>query len=158
MSEVRSSKSEVISSSNRLLKNSTIVIANVNGNVVWNYNRGGQIVRALRYAPDYPGLKNLPTAVAEEKSELPENFALMQNYPNPFNPSTKITYRLPISSEVKLTVFDVHGREVTTLLQAKQPAGTHEAVFDASGLSNGIYYYKLTAGNFSATKEMLLIK
>lgn len=146
---------------NTLIAESTsgyLLETTASGNVVWNYNRGGEIVRALRYAPDYPGLKNLSTSVAQEKGELPKEFALSQNYPNPFNPSTKITYRLPASSEVRLVVYDMRGSEVTTLLHAKQPAGTHEAVFDASGLSSGIYYYKLTAGNFTATKEMLLIK
>lgn len=88
----------------------------------------------------------------------PEGFALLQNYPNPFNPATTITYRLPVSSEVKLSVFDTLGREVAKLVEGKQPAGTHEVNFEASALHSGFYYYRLSAEGFVATREMLLIR
>ncbi len=88
----------------------------------------------------------------------PDQFALQQNYPNPFNPLTTIGYHLPASSEVKLIVYDVFGREVTTLVAAKQSAGTYNVKFDASKLDSGFYLYTLRAGSFVATKEMLFMK
>ncbi len=100
---------------------------------------------------------NLPTGVDDSQIE-PDGFSLQQNYPNPFNPSTTITYNLPIGSAVKLVVYDVFGREVATLVEAKQSAGTHEVAFDASKLGSGFYLYTLRAESFVATKEMLLIK
>jgi protocatechuate 3,4-dioxygenase beta subunit len=98
------------------------------------------------------------TGVKDEDSETPERFSLRQNYPNPFNPSTTISYHLPVSSHVKLTVYDVFGREVAILVDGKQSAGTHEVKLDASKLSSDYYLYQLRAGSFVATKEMLLIK
>ncbi len=99
----------------------------------------------------------VPTGV-DEPHVGPEGFVLLQNYPNPFNPSTTIAYRLPVSSEVKLAVYDTLGREVATLVESKQAAGTYEVKLDAHALQSGFYYYKLSAGSFVATKEMLLIK
>jgi protocatechuate 3,4-dioxygenase beta subunit len=100
---------------------------------------------------------NLPTGV-EDSNAQPDGFTLYQNYPNPFNPVTTIKYHLPLGSEVKLVVYDVFGREVATLMDGKQSAGTHEVKFDAGKLSSDFYLYQLRAGSFVATKEMLLIK
>lgn len=98
-------------------------------------------------------------ATGVEDSQIePDGFSLQQNYPNPFNPSTTITYNLPIGGEVKLVVYDVFGREVATLVEVKQSAGTHKVDFDASKLTSGFYLCTLRAGSFVATKEMLLIK
>lgn len=85
-------------------------------------------------------------------------FTLEQNYPNPFNPSTTIRYSLPSAGEIKLTVFDVFGSEVETLVNQRQPAGNYSIDFDASHFSSGIYFYKLSAGNLSQTKKLILIK
>ena len=97
-------------------------------------------------------------------SEIPESFALHQNFPNPFNPVTKINYELPasrgerVTNYVSLTVFDILGNEIKSLVNAKQTAGSYEVDFDGKGLSSGIYFYKLSAGSFSETKMMTLIK
>lgn len=88
----------------------------------------------------------------------PEGFLLEQNYPNPFNPSTKIKYHLPFTEDVKLTVFDVFGRDVATLVDKKQSAGIYEVEFNAGKISSGFYFYKLSAGNNFKVKEMLLLK
>jgi len=99
------------------------------------------------------------TKVDEKDSAPPDNFGLEQNYPNPFNPTTKIRYHLPGKRFVALKVFDVRGHEVATLVNALQPAGTKEIIFDASlHLAGGIYFYRLTVGNFSASKKMLLVE
>lgn len=87
-----------------------------------------------------------------------EHIALNQNYPNPFNPSTKIRYDLPKNGFVKLIVFDALGREIETLVNEKQTAGTYEVTFNASQYPSGVYFYRLTTDNFSGTKKMLLIK
>lgn len=91
-------------------------------------------------------------------SNRPESVELMQNYPNPFNPATIIRYRLSESSSVTLKVFDLTGREVTTIAQGVRSAGEHRMNFDASNLSSGMYIYSLQAGDRLLTRKMTLIK
>lgn len=98
-----------------------------------------------------------PTGV-EEGSALPEKFALDQNYPNPFNPSTTIRYALPAQAQVTLTVYDALGRSVAELVNGEQAAGEHQVRFDASRLASGVYYYRLQAGSWSATRKLMLVK
>ncbi len=98
------------------------------------------------------------TAVKSEDKQFIKNYALMQNYPNPFNPATKIKYSIPKSGFVSLKVYDVLGREVATLANEQKSAGNYEVNFDASKLSSGIYYYRISAGNYIATKKMILMK
>ncbi len=100
---------------------------------------------------------NAPTGV-NDPIDQPDGYLLKQNYPNPFNPTTTISYHLANASDVKLIIYDVFGREILTLVDAKQPAGTYEVLFDGSTLSSGFYYYKLIAGNVIEAKEMLLVK
>lgn len=83
---------------------------------------------------------------------------LLQNYPNPFNPETNINYDLGTAAEVSLKVFDVLGREVASLVNAKQAAGNYRVRFNAAGLSSGVYFYKLVTGSFAETKKMTIIK
>jgi len=86
------------------------------------------------------------------------SFNLEQNYPNPFNPSTTITYSLANEEHVSLKVYDIMGREVTELVNEDQAAGTYSLDFDASLLASGMYFYKISAGNFVSTKKMVLLK
>ncbi len=79
-----------------------------------------------------------------------------QNYPNPFNPKTIINYQLRITNLVKLTVYDVLGHEVSTLVNEKQSPGTYQVEFDGSGLSSGVYFYKLVTEGFTDVKRMML--
>lgn len=88
----------------------------------------------------------------------PESFELFQNYPNPFNPSTIINYQLSIDSYVKLKVYNLLGQEVATLVDGEQLAGYHEAVWDASSVPSGVYYYQLHAGSFTNMKKMMLVR
>jgi hypothetical protein len=102
---------------------------------------------------------NVPVDVEEEyKSEIPKEFNLSQNYPNPFNPSTVISYQLPVSSKVIIKVYDALGKEVRTLVNEEKPAGSYSVSFDATALSSGFYFYKITAGNFISTKKMILLR
>jgi hypothetical protein len=92
-------------------------------------------------------------------NEIADNYALYQNYPNPFNPTTKISFALPKASIVTLKVFDINGRLIETLLNNETVvSGINEINFNASRLASGIYFYKIEAGDFQATKRMILVK
>ena len=93
-----------------------------------------------------------------EEAALPTEFALDQNHPNPFNPSTVISFALPEASHVRLTVFDVLGREVKTLMDGQIDAGNHRVHFNASGLPSGTYLYRIQAAGFTTSKVMHLAK
>jgi hypothetical protein len=97
------------------------------------------------------GIKNVGT-------EVPKDFLLYQNYPNPFNPTTTIKFAITKSAYVELKVYDITGKEVSTLVSDPYLAGTYQVEFNASNLSSGIYFYRLVAGDFSMTKKMILIK
>ena len=98
------------------------------------------------------------THVSRGEAPVPGQFMLYQNYPNPFNPSTTIRYGLPNRSHVALTVFNSLGQRVAVLQNGEQEAGYHEVKFDASGLSSGVYFYRLRAGDFVETKRLLVMK
>lgn len=106
----------------------------------------------------YITLINTPTGVAEAGDALPSAFQLSQNYPNPFNPSTAISYDLPAASVVTLKVYDVLGKEVASLVDGVQSAGSRTVRFDGSSLRSGVYFYRLQAGTFSETRKLVLIK
>jgi hypothetical protein len=90
---------------------------------------------------------------------IPEEFALLQNYPNPFNPSTKITYTLKSSSIVRLSVYDLLGRETAVLVNdERKAAGKYEVTFNSTNVSSGIYFYRLQTDNFVKTNKMVVIK
>jgi len=89
---------------------------------------------------------------------FPGAYALSQNYPNPFNAKTVISYQLPADSPVKLEVYNLLGEKVATLADERQQAGYRSVVWDASEISSGVYFYKLTAGDFTKTKRMMLVK
>ena len=89
---------------------------------------------------------------------VPRGFSLSQNYPNPFNPTTVISYQLSALSYVTLKVYDVLGREVATLVNEQKDAGEYKVIFDASTYPSGVYFYRITTGNYSSVKKMLMIK
>ncbi len=94
----------------------------------------------------------------EALTSPPSSFTLLQNYPNPFNPTTTISYELWANSFVSLRVYDVLGREVATLVNGPQNAGSHSVTFDAAGLASGIYFYRINAGNYRLAKKMVVVK
>ena len=96
-------------------------------------------------------------------SEVPESFRLHQNYPNPFNPATKIRFEIPLSvrgekSEVRLSVYDIAGKEVARLVNEELQPGIYEYEFNGANLSSGMYFYRLEAGDFIETRKMVLVK
>jgi para-nitrobenzyl esterase len=97
-------------------------------------------------------------SVTPLSASSPKTFALDQNYPNPFNPSTGIRYQVSEISEVHLDVFDLLGRRVATLVNERQATGLYQVNFNAASLASGVYFYKLTAGTFTQTRKMMLIK
>ena len=103
----------------------------------------------------YPGW----TAIEElDHDAIPSDFMLEQNYPNPFNPTTAINYSLAQNAEVELSIYDINGRKIATLIEGMQAAGAYSLKFNASTMPGGVYIYRLQAGQWSDTKKMLLIK
>jgi photosystem II stability/assembly factor-like uncharacterized protein len=125
---------------------------------------GGGAGKFFRYGP--------PIGVKPISSSTPDNYVLDQNTPNPFNPSTKIEYYIPRAGEVKITVFNISGQEVSVLVNEFKNRGVHTVGFNASNLSSGVYFYRMVvhdlstsflltdvqAGDFTDTKKMLIIK
>jgi len=114
-----------------------------------------------------PGRDDGITGIDRTSDRIPKYFQLDQNYPNPFNPETNISYQLPVRVRVELKVYDILGREITTLVDQEQNAGTYKVTFSPSngdgisaegGLSSGIYFYRIKAGSFTQTQKMVLVK
>lgn len=151
-----------------------------NGETVWLENATGTLIDSIvfpalgvdtsygrkpdgtafwaKISPVTRGSTNGTSTAVDKESEMVSGFALLQNFPNPFNPSTTIIYQVPERSEVHLKIFDILGKEVMTLVDAIQPAGQFAVPFNAERLSSGIYFYTLTAGSFSATKSLTVLK
>jgi hypothetical protein len=110
------------------------------------------------YFDDLRVVKKVTVGVEKQDGIVPDRFAMEQNYPNPFNPSTTISYQLPQSSFVTLKIYDILGKEVTTLVNENQAAGKYNVNFNANSLTSGIYIYKISAGSFSVSKKMMLMK
>ncbi len=123
------------------------------GSATWEY-----------FSVPSPGAANSTgtiVGVEENNPSITYKFELKQNYPNPFNPTTTISYSIPtgkINSNVQLKIYDVLGEEIATLVNEKQTAGNYKINFDASNLTSGIYFYKLSVGSFVQTRKMILIK
>jgi hypothetical protein len=103
-----------------------------------------------------------PVGITQSGTAIPEKFILSQNYPNPFNPTTKINFDLPFDSKVTLKVFDITGREITTLVNDNHHAGYYSVTFDGKNISSGVYFYRIIAEGINQqyvmTKKMLMIK
>ncbi|MCB0749781.1 MAG: T9SS type A sorting domain-containing protein [Ignavibacteriae bacterium] len=123
----------------------------------WKLNIVDQVQSNVGYLHGW-GIQASPLTGIEPITGIAEKYVLSQNYPNPFNPSTKINFSIPLNGLVKLTVYDMLGKEVKTLVNGNKSAGTYSVDFNASGLPSGVYFYKLTAGEFSEVRKMMLLK
>jgi hypothetical protein len=101
---------------------------------------------------------DIVTSIDGTLESLPKSIVLDQNYPNPFNPKTIINYKLPITNNVNLTIHNIIGQRVATLVSEKQKAGYHQVEWDASGYASGVYYYVLVAGDYQQVRKMVLLK
>ncbi|MEO8231203.1 MAG: T9SS type A sorting domain-containing protein, partial [Ignavibacteriota bacterium] len=150
------------------------------GEKVWFENAGGMVIDSVdlvaitdtaasygRYPdgsanwqiliPRTRGAANMFTDVEDDFNTI-SVYRLNQNYPNPFNPSTTISFTIPTTSNVSLKVFNILGKEVATMVNETKSAGNYSVIFNATGLSSGIYFYQLTTDNFTATKKFTLMK
>ncbi len=134
----------------------------VNGRVIHEAPDGGYIVLGdISINEDNDTdllLMKLRHDTSTSVEQLPESLSLSQNYPNPFNPVTNIAYSVPTRSFVVLRVFDLLGREIAMLANGPRQPGRHTVSFGGSGLSSGIYFYRLHAGSFFETKKMILMR
>lgn len=106
-------------------------------------------------------ITNLVIGIQQISTTAPKEFSLGQNYPNPFNPVTKIRFEVPATGKnnyVTLKIYDISGKEITTLVDNNFNSGVYEADWDASKYSSGVYFYRMTAGNYSEVKKMMLVK
>lgn len=135
--------------------------------LVGDYNGDGKL-NFLGYQP-YDGnfrdtpiylfeLDNIPVSLEQELEDSPSSFSLNQNYPNPFNPSTNISFTIPQATNVEISVYNMLGQKVSTLVNSRYLQGKHTISFDASNLASGIYLYRIKSNDFISTKRMTLIK
>ncbi len=104
------------------------------------------------------GAPAVVTEIIEENTINPDEYTLYQSYPNPFNPTTNIKYSIPKKDKTTIKVFDILGREVVTLVNENQNAGTYIVPFDGSNFASGVYFYSIRSGSFIETKKMILLK
>ena len=116
------------------------------------------ILADISYANEETKYTDKAVTISIPENNIPTEFSLEANYPNPFNPTTAISYQLSASSNVDLSIFDMNGKEVATLVNGSKPVGYHSVKWDASNVSSGIYFYRLQAGDFVDTKKMVFMK
>jgi photosystem II stability/assembly factor-like uncharacterized protein len=122
-------------------------MTNIDGEFLWIVGNNGFIKHR----------QSTPTDIENNYMQI-DKFDLFQNYPNPFNPTTKISYQIPTSENVKITVYDLLGNEVAELVNENKNVGNYEVEFKANNLSSGVYFYQITAGNFIQSKKMILLR
>jgi hypothetical protein len=115
-------------------------------------------VGIYKTSPDSFYVSTIVSAVGNDKNHLPSKFTLHQNYPNPFNPTTVITYDVPVRTGVRIQIFNMLGQVIRILVNKVQEPGTHIVNLDAGNMPSGIYYYRITAGAYTETKKMLLLR
>ena len=139
-----------------------------------NYRIAGSLAQPIRQNPGqltsgqlwYLGVQIITTEVAQKENGIPIEFSLDQNYPNPFNPTTTIQFTLPEASRVTLKLFDILGKELTTLVDKEMEAGVHKVLFDAKNFASGVYFYRIQAKSensdarqaFVQSRKLIFIK
>ncbi len=145
---------EICTVTNDQLRPSLVSNGNLGAIVVWQDYRSGSSFDVYEVGFNTSGI----IGIDPFGNNTPDKYSLSQNYPNPFNPKTIINYGIKASGNVKISVFDVLGQNISVLVNEVQNAGEHSVTWDASGYPSGVYFYKLESGTFTANKKMILIK
>ncbi len=124
--------------------------------IVWSDDRGDDGIYAQNI--NFNGTLGNSTGIGKTGTEVPAAFSLSQNYPNPFNPGTNLEFGISNLGFVSLKIYDAIGKEVATLVNSNLNPGTYKYYFDAGNLAGGVYFYRLSAGDFVETKKMVLVK
>ena len=143
----------IISYSN-LVDGSIVTLAVDNLDRVWM----GEVWTGKLYVFDGSNIIIITDIEDEQFDFIPQQYSLSQNYPNPFNPATTIKYKIPVLSYVFIKIYDILGREVTTLINEEKPVGVYAVEWNARNLPSGVYFYRLQAGSFVETKKMVLLR
>ena len=106
----------------------------------------------------FPDNSLLCASSLTEAIPLPEAFSLDRAYPNPFNPTTTLSFAIPVDSEVSLSIYNLQGREIVSLINGNMDVGYHSIVWDANSYASGVYFVKMVAGEFVNTQKLMLIK
>ncbi len=133
--------------------NYSLYLIHISTTPTYSQNLVGRIINGIAY-----GDTNTLVTVSPIGNSIPISYNLFQNYPNPFNPTTKIKFDIPSNSFVSISIYNILGQQVSTLLNQQLEPGTYETDFDASSYPSGTYFYKLQAGDFVETKKMVLMK
>ena len=148
----------------------TFIFKTTNGGTTWvNQQEPSRIqLNDVKYVSptvnycvgDYGYISNIGGIVGTEvnHNEIPGKFSLEQNYTNPFNPSTSIKFSVPGDGNVKIVVYDIAGKEIATLINADMKTGKYKVEFDGTGLSSGVYFYKLISADYVEVKKMVFLK
>jgi len=110
---------------------------------------------------DIPAFENNQLYIVSSLTEavaLPQTFSLDRAYPNPFNPTTTLSFAIPVDSEVSLSIYNLQGREVSTLINGNMDAGYHSVIWNADAHASGIYFVKMVAGDYISTQKLMLVK
>ena len=127
----------------------------VTGSIGYQSSSGGMFVSKTDSRGNFAEVQ---TTIIDENYSIPRQLVLRQNHPNPFNPNTLVTFELPISTFVNLSVFDVNGQLIETLVNRHKSIGIHSVNWNAQYVSSGIYFFVLRASNFSLVKKGILVK
>ena len=120
--------------------------------------RGDELINLEGDIPAFENNQLYMVSSLTEAIPLPEAFSLDRAYPNPFNPTTTLSFAIPIDSEVYLSVYNLQGREVSSLINGNMEAGYHSIIWNADSHSSGVYFVKMVAGDFVNTQKLMLIK
>ncbi|MBS1516472.1 MAG: T9SS type A sorting domain-containing protein [Bacteroidetes bacterium] len=163
VAEINNSGFDIERSSNGIWTKAGFVSGNGTSGSVNNYSYTDKNLNSGNYnyrlkQIDFNGNFEYYNLSNEVNIGIPAGFSLSQNYPNPFNPSTTINFDIPEDGKVSLKMYDMSGKEVSTLVNEIKTAGYYSVSFNASNLSSGIYFYELNSGNFNSVKKMMLVK
>ena len=120
--------------------------------------RGDELINLEGDIPVFENNQLNMVSSLTEAVTLPETFSLDRAYPNPFNPTTTLSFAIPVDSEVSLSIYNLQGREVSTLIDGNMDAGYHSVVWNADSYSSGVYFVKMVAGEFVNTQKLMLVK